>query len=148
MNIKKAIEHFEFKFQKNWKPTPTDIIALNCIIEFVNDKHTKQLQDNEMFAKVYIFMYSYFLKHYNTDVYDSIPQKELHRYLDQPLERIVERFKVKMNEREYELQGTIVHPAIGKSTSDFTDVWDYETVKEHLELMINMAINEFKTLKQ
>ena len=142
MNIKKTIEHFQFKLKNVWKASATDIDALNSITEFVNDKHNKQLQDNEMFAKVYIFMYSYFLKRYDTDIYDSIPQKELHRYLDQPLERIVTRFKDKLNEKEYELQGTIVHPAIGKSTSDFKDVWDYETVKEHLELMINLTLNK------
>ena len=147
MTIKTALERVFWRFEKI-KSNETDQEALNTLAEFVNNKHNKQLQDNEMFAKVYIFMYSYFLKHYNTDIYDSIPQKELHRYLDQPLEKIVERFKVKLNEKEYELQGTIVHPAIGKSTSEFKDVWDYETVKEHLELMINLALNEFKTLKQ
>ena len=147
MTIKTALERIFWRF-KSIKGNETDQETLNTLAEFVNDKHTKQLQDNEMFAKVYIFMYSYFLKRYDTDIYDSIPQKELHRYLDQPLERIVTRFKDKLNEKEYELQGTIVHPAIGKSTSKFKEVWDYETVKEHLELMINMAINQFKTLKQ
>ena len=147
MTIKTALERIFWRFQ-TINGNITDQKALDTLAEFVNDKHAKQLQDNEMFAKVYIFMYSYFLKHYNTDIYDPIPQKELHRYLEQPMHRIAERFQTRVNEREYELQGTIVHPAIGKSTSDFTDVWDYETVKEHLELMINMAINEFKTLKQ
>ena len=147
MTIKTALERIFWRFQ-TINGNITDQKALDTLAEFVNDKHAKQLQDNEMFAKVYIFMYSYFLKRYNTDVYDPIPQKELHRYLDQPLERIIERFKVKMNEKEYELQGTIEHPEIGKSTSDFKDVWDTETVKEHLELMINMALNEFKTLKK
>ena len=146
MTIKTALERIFWRFEKI-KSNETDQKALDTLAEFVNNKHTKQLQDNEMFAKVYIFMYSYFLKSYNTDIYDSIPQKELHRYLDQPLEKIVERFKVKLNEKEYELQGSIVHPAIGKSTSESKDVWDYETVKEHLELMINLALNEFKTFK-
>ena len=143
MTIKTALDRIFWRFQ-NINGNITDQKALDTLADFVNDKHNKQLQDNEMFAKVYIFMYSYFLKRYNTDIYDTIPQKELHRYLDQPLERIVERFRVKMNEKEYELQGTIEHPAIGKSTSDFKEEWDYETTKEHLELIINIAIDEFK----
>ena len=157
MTITKAIERISWRFKNHIKSNKTDQEALNAVVSFVNTKHKKQLQDNEMFAKVYIFMYAYFIKHYNTDIFDSIPQKELHRYLNQPLESIIERFKDRLNEQEMESMFRekgikIKHPAtetkkkredtLKKFTrKDFDDVWDYETVSEHLETMINLTLN-------
>ena len=144
MTITKALDRIFWRFQ-SIKGNETDQEALNTLAEFVNDKHNKQLQDNEMFAKAYVFMYAYFIKHYNTDIFDDIPQKELHRYLDQPMERIIERFKERLNEQELEHQvDEVTHPRIKRMDVDYTDVWDYETVKEQMELQINLALNEFK----
>ena len=158
MNIKKAIEHFQFKFKNAWRPTQRDVEALNSVINFTNKKHSEQLRDNEMFAKAYVFMYAYFVKHYNTDIFDDIPQKELHRFLDQPIERIVERFKDRLNEKEledmYKAKGIEVkHPMVETvkekednlsklGIDDFKESWDFETLKEQLELMINLTLNK------
>ena len=157
MNIKKAIEHFEFKFQKNWKPTPTDIIALNCIIEFVNDKHSNQLQDNEMLAKLLVYVYASELKRRDWNIFDpyNTAQKWMGRYLERPMDQVVELFKDRLNEAEKEAFALnnkieVLHPAIGKTDpklDDFVEPWEYEEVREHLELIINLFINQFKTLK-
>lgn len=161
MTIKKAIEHFQFKFKNHWKATKTDSEALTKIIDFVNDKHDKQLKQNEMFAKVYIFMYAYFLKHYKTDVFDPVPQKELHKYLDKPLKMIIKRFVETLNESELytkfnDMGIDLTHPAtkvreikekelnaLKSHPTTFNNVWDYMTVKEQLEIMVNLALNEY-----
>lgn len=145
MTIKTALDRIFWRFQKI-KGNDTDQQALNTIAEFVNDKHKQQLKDNELFAKAYIFMYAHFLKHYDTDIYDAIPQKELHRYLDQPIERIIERFKQRLNERELEdrckAKGVeVTHPRINRADIDYSDAWDYETVKDNLEIQINLALD-------
>ena len=152
MTITKALERIFWRFQ-NIKGNETDQEALNTLAEFVNDKHNKQLQDNEMFAKCYVFMYAYFLKHYDTNIYDDIPQKELHRYLDQPMERIIERFKDRLNEKELEdyykeNNIEVTHPKIKRLDIDYKDSWEYETVKEQMEVLINLALNEFKTINK
>lgn len=103
MTIKKATEHFGFKLNpKNniWKATKKDIEALNTIMDFVEAKHKKQIQDYHLFAKLYIMVYSQFLDKYKSTVFDDIPKKQLNKYLETPLVEIIERFKDKLNESE------------------------------------------------
>lgn len=169
MTIKKAVDHFVFKFNTVWKVTEHDIKALETIMEFVEDKHKKQFNDYQLFAKLYVMVYAQFLERYNTTVFDEIPQKELHRYLEQPLERIIQRFTDKLNDSELyslfkEIGVDMKHPALvsqaqsDKDTSKiqkaieskdnferFTgQVWDYETVKQSLVSQINNVINTIK----
>jgi hypothetical protein len=54
MNINKALEHFKFKFQNSWKPTPRDIEAYNAIVEFKTLQETKNLSEHETLAKLWI----------------------------------------------------------------------------------------------
>lgn len=54
MNIQKALEHFQYKFKNNWKPTSRDIEAYNAIVEYKELQETKTLQENELFAKLWI----------------------------------------------------------------------------------------------
>lgn len=154
MNIKKAIEHFNFKLSKHWKATPTDSEALNSIIKFVNDKHAKQLQDNEMLAKLLVYVYASELKRRDWNIFDTynLTQKWICEYLERPMYAVVELFKNRLNEAEKELfvlnnNIEVIHPAIGKTDSkidEFVEPWEYEGVKEHLELIINLFIDEFK----
>ena len=54
MNIDKAIQHFEYKFRKSWKPTPTDINALNAIIDYKQMQEDITLTNNENLAKMWV----------------------------------------------------------------------------------------------
>lgn len=164
MTIKKALEHFQFKFQKSWKPTEADVKAFNTIIEFVEAKHQQQLTDNEMFAKLYIMVYSQYLDRYKATVFDDIPVKELNKLLKKPLDVFIERFTRNLNDNEqYQLMQEIGiksdHPATktqdikdkeSESLLNLTDeqkerlfgqVWEIETVKDNLILQINNVLN-------
>lgn len=166
MNIKKAVDHFVFKLTKVWKATDKDAEAINEIMKFVQDKSNQQFQDYHLFAKLYVMVYAQFLDKYNATVFDDIPIKELTRYLDIPLEKIIERFTDKLNESELyglfdELNVCQDHPALQSDSvkkneinvlSDAIkddnklkqfnrDVWDYQTVKDNLEAQINNTIN-------
>ena len=195
MTIKKAVDHFIFKFKNVWKPTNPDIEALKTIIKFVEDKHQKQIQDYQLFAKLYIMVYAQYLDKYKTTVFDEIPQKELHKYLDLPLSHIIESFTKKLNDSElytlfdlsckddfshihlthiesfYKEMGyddALVKEKVVKISSDRKtsnekldellnnhkdikdylykgkEIWDYETVKDNIELQINNAINKYR----
>jgi len=54
MNIDKAIDHFKYKFSKSWKPTPSDIEALNSIMDYKEHQEDVNLQQNESLAKLWI----------------------------------------------------------------------------------------------
>lgn len=172
MTIIKAVEHFEFKLNpKNniWKATKNDIEAYNTICDFVDNKNKKQLNDYHLFAKLYVMVYAQYLERYKGTIFDDIPKRELHQLIDKPISFFIKRFTKRLNESELyslfnELNIKLEHPAV-KTAKDkqkdlnalktslsqqnnknrlFGDVWDYETVKENLELQINNVINKYK----
>ena len=166
MTIKKAVEHFIWKFKNSWNPTEKDVEALNAVIEFVESKHKKQIQDFHLFAKLYIMVYAQYLERYKATIFDDIPRKELHKLLDRPTEDFIKRFTDRLNESELYIlfDGIGVkleHPntkttqtkgkenkALKNALNDENNkerfcgkVWEYETVKENIELQINNVIN-------
>ena len=157
MTIKTALERIFWRFQKI-KGNETDQEALNTLAEFVNNKHTKQLQNNEMLAKLLVYVYASELKRRDWNIFDpkNLAQKWIGKYLERPMDQVVELFKDRLNEAEKEAFALnnkieVLHPAIGETDpkiNDFVEPWEYEEVREHLELIINLFINEFKTLKQ
>lgn len=54
MTIEKALEHFQYKFKNNWKPTQRDIEAFNSILEYKQFNETRILNENESLAKLWI----------------------------------------------------------------------------------------------
>ena len=54
MNITKALEHFQYKFKNNWKPTQRDIEAYNAIVDFKQLQESETMFKNELFAKMFI----------------------------------------------------------------------------------------------
>ncbi len=54
MHIEKALQHFEWKFKNHWKPTQKDVEAFNSIIEWKELQEQRVLNENELFAKLWI----------------------------------------------------------------------------------------------
>jgi len=150
MTIKKAIEHIAWKFKNSWKPTPKDIEAFNEVAEFTETQLTKQYNDNQLFAKLYISFYGELIKYYDTTVFDNTPQKALHKILDTPMELIIQKFIDKCNlqeqTKEHRKKNGIKHPKL-VDTSDihpFAEVTTYDEAVENLTTMINMALTKYK----
>jgi len=168
MTLENAIKHFHFKLSNTWKPTEKDVQAFDTLRDLVNDNYGKQTQDHALFAKLYIFVFSYFLDRYKTTVFDPIPQKEVHKLLDAPLWTIIRRFTQKLNESElYVLMdevGANKHPVTmteeeskrvannlleaikdkNKKVQFAQKVWNAEDVGKRLEIQINEAIYRYK----
>lgn len=101
-------------------------------------------------------MYQHFLQKYDTHVFDEIPQKELSRILEHPLERFYESMTRTLNESEkYALiaqkRDLNKHPA--NYSNDFTteelkviaeDVFTQEEVTANLNTMITQALNNYQ----
>lgn len=155
MNISKAVSHFLYKLNpKNriWKATPSDQEAINTIIDFVESKHAKDFNDHQLYAKLYITYLAELMKYYKATVFDGIPQKELHKILDQTLEQIIENFVKTATDieqsLEYEIDGVLKHPMqLTKEQKDnvkiINPVMTYEQAKNNLTSLINLSINEF-----
>ena len=149
MTIKRAIDHFIWKFSNTWKPTKKDIEALNEIIEFVEQKHQKQFNDNLLFAKLYITFYGELLKFYNASVFDSIPEKAINKILDTEIELIIEKFVDKANLVE-QTQKQVAkhgykHPMQVKENliEPLNEAMTYEEAVDNLTARINFALNKY-----
>lgn len=154
MTIKQALSHFEYKLSNHWKPTAKDIEAYNEIVEFTESSLKNQYNDNQLFAKLYIYIYGEFLKYYEGTVMDNIPQKELHRILDKPIEQLINEFIDKHQIIELALQVPkeirYLHPLETRYKElqkdfNFEDVekLPYNETEDNLTSLINMALTKY-----
>ena len=164
MTVKRALDQLIFKFKKVWNPTQSDVDALNSIITFVDDKHKQQINNYELFAKLYIFVYQEFLRNHNTTVFNSVPQKELNKLLDRPIEEFIKDFTKSQNDIEQRLYFKELgieekHPALKtleEKAKDFEKlkgfdkdrlfgtVWKVEDIQPQLINQINSVIDFIK----
>lgn len=155
MTITKAVERIQWRMKNGWKPNANDIEAINGIIDFVNQKHQRQINDYQLFAKLYIFVYSEFLSNYKTTVFDNVAQVELHRLLEKPIEHHIEDFRKTLNDsglyQRMESNGfKMKHPALKTQEErdvevlpDLKDEWEIDEVRDNLTTQINLAINQY-----
>ena len=156
-NIDQNIKRLSFTLSKGNRPNGTDIEAFNGVVEWINTYKTDVLNNNKLFAKLYILFLNQYIEKFETDIFDPIPQKELSRLLDLPLENYYIAFTKALNDsgryrllREKGVK-TGKHPKEmtkedrGKDVKleDFKDVWDVETVTDNLGLMIVEALKRF-----
>ena len=150
MTIKKAIEHFEWKFKNKWKPTQADLDAYNTILKFVEDKHEQQYNNNQLFAKLYITFYGELIKYYNATVFDKEPQKALHQILDTSIQTIIQKFLDKSNLQEQTIKHSTKNGFKHPNQVDTSDIepnavsMTYDEAEENLKTMINLALNTYK----
>lgn len=159
MTITKAVQRFVWRFKNGWNANENDVEALNTIIDFTNNKHNAQLQNNELAFKLYVTAFSWFIDYYKTDVFDPIPQKELHKLLNKPVQPFVKRFTDKLNIRALEsvLEKKGINPlqvvsnahngvkndVSEVSMKDFDDAYDNEDVLTILQTQFNLFLNQY-----
>lgn len=175
MDINKAVQRLGWRFEKASKKSDhsftinqNDLDALKTIDAFVVKNQKEQLQNQELFAKLYINNLTELIEHYNTSIFDPIPRKRIHGVLRQSLQNLTEKLKDTLNDSEmYKLMKEIgvdlKHPLLRSEEETGTDldkllgafidsenkkrligeVWDFETVKDCLEKEVNSAINLF-----
>ena len=166
MNINKAIQHFEFKLvekDKNGKvkklkdsftPTIHDVNAYNAFVEYHENNNKQQINDNQLFAKLYIKYYSELIKYYRSSLFDKEPQKDINRLLDTPIEDVINEFRETIRTIEqskmFEVNGTLKHPLKWseedkKSISmSKVELIPYEEAADNLIATVNLALNTFK----
>ncbi len=157
--VKKALEHLEFRFTKTMKPTENDIDAYNILVEFKEKQHKEQVNNNQLFGKLFIKYYIELLKYYNTTVFDSEPRKEINRILDTSIHDLIKEFVKEVNTQELyfkmrENGFKDIHPREMKEEDrnkiKFDIKWLYEkeiTIEEatdNLKSMINKALDRYK----
>lgn len=139
MNISKSVSRLKWRFSQgnSFKPNQTDIDCFNELIKYAGEKEKQQLIDNQLFGKMYIYLFTQFVKYYKCTVEDSTPQKELHKLLDKNIKQIVEEAKDDLNLNDME--------NIIKTEDDLENYkpLTYDECAENFRIMINAAINTY-----
>lgn len=139
MNISKSIQRLKWRFTsgKQFLPNENDIEALNEIIEYCGIKEKQQLIDNQLFGKMYIYLYWQFMIYYKCSFVDEIPQKELHKLLNKDLRTLINDVLDCNRLSELEL-----HIKKESSLNGFK-VDGYKEIADNFKIMINAAINTY-----
>lgn len=173
MNIKQAINRIFWRFggNGNTKPFPVnqgDVDAFNSINEYFEATQAKQYEGSELFAKLYIHLFTQNLEHYKTTVYDNEIRKKIGAILEKPLFQLIEELQESLNQSELytllkDTGTTQKHPAIKTEEEINQDknalsavsidkvvdcienkVWPYETVRDAIAAEVNNMINLHK----
>jgi len=95
MKLKEAIQRLSFTVSKQNKPNATDAEALNKILDYLNNSIKKEINENEMFAKVYVYLLFNEVMFYKGDV--DMSQAKINDVLKQPLIDLYENFRMSFN---------------------------------------------------
>jgi hypothetical protein len=95
MKLKEAIQRLSFTVSKQNKPNATDAEALNKILDYLNNSIKKEINENEMFAKLYVYLLFNEVIFYKGDV--DMSQAKINDVLKQPLIDLYENFRMSFN---------------------------------------------------
>lgn len=90
-DLKKAIDRIQWRFRienndyVNFKPNKLDLDAINTFIRWIASQKKESLNNNVLFAKLFIYTKTQFIRKNQTTVLDGFATKELCRLLDIPL---------------------------------------------------------------
>lgn len=147
-DIKKAGERLLWRFNagKSFIPNDNDKMALKSVLGWVNRQASDNVENNQLFAKLYIYFLTQGLRYYETTVFDNAIQKELSALLDKPLALFYKAFI-------QDLYGNQLNKLQLKKIEDYSNVIsDAEKFKEtfnedyvinKLNEMISEALNRF-----
>lgn len=154
MKISDAIKRIGFTVSKQNKPNQTDTDAFNVLVDFFNKQQEKTIKDNLLFAKIYAHLLDIFLvKYQDIDLANKEVNKILEDTFDYRLELIL--FKLRYFELKKVIPDPILtlenhkeklseYPKIEKEFVSALDYWDKENLISHLNLNINLSIQNFK----
>lgn len=168
--IRKHLQRLVWRFtdagkkpSKSFTVNQNDIEALKGIDEYVERMEKNLFHSNELFAKLYIFMFMRVLENEKSTVYDNSARRRIGNLLSKPLEQVISDLVDSLNDSELynwleNLGIEIKHPALRTEaeTIDISNklnnalktplksvlepVWEYETVYPAVIAEVNSMI--------
>jgi len=136
-NIKKHVNRLAWRLsnKRQFTPNDDDIESLNSIIDWINRQEKENVRTNILFAKLYIYHLNQTIDYFNSTIFDDIPQKDLSRILDIPLDNFYISFKNSLYNNQFDRIKKL------KDLNDIKEIYDLETITEKLNEMISEALN-------
>lgn len=168
MKIKEAINRLGYTISKQNKPNSTDAEALNSIIQFLNDTMKTEVQENKLFAKLYIMN---FITQMRIVRDFDLAQKNVNKILKMSLDGLYNEFRKEANVLEiknyfdskglkdtwsmmsnFDLKENMKHNAElcekinQKEFLEVCDMWSEENIYNNLNATITLALNTYKNV--
>lgn len=136
--VKKDLERLKFTFSKGNKPNKNDIDALNGIIEYVNKERERELNNYQLFAKL-------FLNIFKNDIIKSNGNYQL------SLKSVTDVLKIDLDSHletfTNEINQIWLEKAINNNDIDNNfdyPKWDIEETRKRLNEILYNLIEDFK----
>jgi len=166
MTIEKALQRIVWRVSNGaHTPNQNDVEAVTVVAEWINRQKAQELQQNRLFAKMYVYCFIHELEFYK-DL--KFAQRKLHEILKTSLRQLYSDFKDKLNIIELNaLKKSLgfcnLHPLIMtdeqiKKEADLIaenteaiqkyvfGIWTSEKIENGLNSQISEAINNYKNL--
>lgn len=148
--LDKALNRLTYTLTKGNKPNESDVTAFNEVLLYLNKQESEVVNNNKLFAKLYILFLTQTLRHYDTNIFSlNLVNSDLHSKLDKNLDLFYTAFHNDLINRQLELlidkwnDKGISREDVIKEQKEFEDKYtkDYVTLK--LNEMINAALVVF-----
>jgi len=168
MKLSDSIKRLGFTISKQNKPNSTDADALNSIIEFINNVNKTEVQENKLFAKLYIMN---FITQMRIVRDFDLAQSNVNKILKMPIDGLYNEFRKEANVLEiknyFESKGLkdtwslsndfnlkenfkhntdICNKIDSKEFLEVCDLWSEENIYNNLNATITLALNTYKNL--
>ena len=157
----KALERIGWRFSqgKAFKPNDNDINAYNELVDYYEKTSNEIYNANELFAKLYIYVYMRLLERRQATVMDKGTRKRMYDMITKPMPNIIQEFTQSLNASEFYSLCDGLDIEARKHTSESKikedskklenvkdkaalkgQIWDEATVSECLMQEVNQAI--------
>ncbi len=141
MTLDKSVNRLSWQFSRgvSFKPTQTDVDALNTIFEWISSQKNISLLNQGLFAKLYILKLNETLLKYDSTIFEPLVQKEVSRILALPIETFYQSFHTSLHHNQLKK----LNLKDGFTVEDIKEKYTLEVVTDQLQGMITEAINKF-----
>ena len=167
MKLKDAIQRIQWRFStaKQFTPNQNDADAFNLILSYINNSVKKEVNENELFAKLYVKILTDYLTCLANDVDAS--QKAINQTLQKPLIELYKDFQNKYNGyafndflmsngvdfNKHPLQYNEIEETINKEATKHKDweayakgIIDQEEAEMQLNWIITLTLNNYRNV--
>lgn len=148
-DVKRAGERLLWRFglDKPFKPNADDRIALKSVLHSYNGFCSDAINNNQLFAKLYIYQLTQDIRYHQTTVFEELVQLELSKVLDTPLHLFYDAFIADLYgnqlNRISEVSSQKEKLDVVKYAQRFKETYNKDFVTAKLDEMIVNALNRF-----
>ena len=126
MKIDKALSHLAKKIGGNQYSTDYDKECIEILIEYVQDSREQKMRNQDLYYKLYLYLYNQFVNQYD----EVKSQVRLHKILEMPIQFHIDQLTSSINYRQLhdDLGMKLEHDKDGRMLKK-----DYKATKERLE---------------